>query len=43
VLRVVCCPIDCYAGHPCGGNACTQVCDASCLMPIVFGTQFEHK
>jgi len=35
VLRVICCPI---AQNPCGGNACTSLCDDACLMPIVFGT-----
>jgi len=40
VMRFLCLPCDCIAGHPCGGNACTKLCDAACLMPIVFGDRF---
>ena len=37
VCRLVCCPCDCMAGHPCGGNGCTTICDDACFLPFCCG------
>ena len=29
LLRVLCLPLDCVSGHPCGGNRCTKFSDDS--------------